>query len=485
MQRLLAVSFLLLAIVSAGLDALLVPFSEVPDEPAHIARADSVTHGNLIGRRGPDREVAGRQVADAGVTANQGLIFSTWTFAATAGSRGRGLTQAGVEVADAWAWMPRPSYVSAINTASYPPIFYLPAAAGLWMAHRAGWTPWRSIHAARLCNVLAYAVAGAAALLVARRAHALLLAALLLPMSLYLAGSVNQDGVLIGVAVLAAALLTRARTVPAPMAAPTWIAAPTWTAALALAPVIAAKPAYLPLAGLLLLTAARGRTRVFAAALAGLPGLGWFLLARRLAAVPFPLPAPYASGPLWPGPAASFIVTDPALQIQTLLHRPALLVLLPWRAMAAEPGVRLREMVGVFGQLDLLLPDLLYPVWYAALGVAVAALLAAAPSSGRPTSGQSGGTWGVPWGITCIVAAVFAIYVSQYLTWSPVGADEIAGVQGRYFIPLLPFLAFAMPGVPVRWGAAAGAAACVPVVLAAVIGAVAVPVQAVATYYLR
>ncbi len=474
MRRLLAASFLLLAVVSAGLDALLVPFGEVPDEPAHIARADSVTHGNLIGRRGPDREVAGRPVADAGVTANQGLIFSTWSFGPTGGSQGRGLTRAGIEVADAWAWMPRPRYVSAINTASYPPVLYLPAAAGLWMAHRAGWTPWRSIHAARLCSVLAYAVAGAAALLVARRAHALLLAALLLPMSLYLAGSVNQDGVLIGVAVLAAALLTRAGAVPASMAAPTWMAA------LALAPVIAAKPAYLPLAGLLLLTAARRRTRVLAAALAGLPGVGWFLLARRLAAVPFPLPAPYASGPLWPGPAASFVVTDPALQVQTLLHRPALLFILPWRAMAAEPGVRLREMVGVLGQLDLLLPDLLYPIWYVALAVAVGALLAAAPSLGRP-----GRAWGALWGATCIAAAVFATYVSQYLTWSQIGADEIAGVQGRYFIPLLPFLAFAMPGVPVRWGAAAGAAACAPVVLAAVIGAVAIPVQAVATYYLR
>ena len=466
----LAGLFFGLALLSGGLGALLVPPGEPPDEPAHIARADSLVHGEVIGRRGPDRIIAGRTVADAGVLANGGLFWSMPAFPPGLRPEARSVTQAEAADLRQRPWSRRPSYISSVNTGTYPPLFYIPAAIGIRVAQAEGWTPWRAIRLARLCDLLAYAATGAAALLLARRAHPLLLAALLLPMSLYLAGSVNQDGVLIAVAVLAAALLTRAG------------AAPAWAAALTLAPVIAAKPVYLPLAGLLLLAGAGWRARIGAAVLAGLPGMAWFLVARRLAAVPFPLPAPYPSGPLWPGPPTSFIVTDPALQAQVVLHQPLTILGLIGHAMLAEPAARLGEMVGVLGKLDLLLPDLLYPLWYVALAVALASVLvntAAMPDWGRVPRVAYGSLWGA----ACIAAAVFAIYFSQYLAWSPVGADGIAGVQGRYFIPLLPFLAFALPQVPTHWGDAARAAACVPVAVAASIGAVIIPVQTVATYY--
>ena len=39
------------------------------------------------------------------------------------------------------------------------------------------------------------------------------------------------------------------------------------------------------------------------------------------------------------------------------------------------------------------------------------------------------------------------IYLSQYLTWSRVGAELVDGPQGRYFLPLLPVLALALPGL--------------------------------------
>ena len=62
-----------LALVSAGLSAMLVPPGEAPDEPAHISRADSVVHLQVIGRRGPDVTVAGVALPDAGVLSNLGL----------------------------------------------------------------------------------------------------------------------------------------------------------------------------------------------------------------------------------------------------------------------------------------------------------------------------------------------------------------------------------------------------------------------------
>jgi hypothetical protein len=32
------------------------------------------------------------------------------------------------------------------------------------------------------------------------------------------------------------------------------------------------------------------------------------------------------------------------------------------------------------------------------------------------------------------------IFLTQYMTWTPVGAARVDGVQGRYFIPMLPIL---------------------------------------------
>ncbi|MCC7552899.1 MAG: DUF2142 domain-containing protein [Methanobacteriaceae archaeon] len=43
----------------------------------------------------------------------------------------------------------------------------------------------------------------------------------------------------------------------------------------------------------------------------------------------------------------------------------------------------------------------------------------------------------------CIVLISFyGIFLSQYITWSPVGSSSISGIQARYFIPLLSLLPF-------------------------------------------
>jgi uncharacterized membrane protein len=46
-------------------------------------------------------------------------------------------------------------------------------------------------------------------------------------------------------------------------------------------------------------------------------------------------------------------------------------------------------------------------------------------------------------GIFIVIALSYVLVnLLLYLTWTPVGAGTIQGVQGRYFIPLLLFLPF-------------------------------------------
>jgi uncharacterized membrane protein len=39
-----------------------------------------------------------------------------------------------------------------------------------------------------------------------------------------------------------------------------------------------------------------------------------------------------------------------------------------------------------------------------------------------------------------------AIFISQYLVWTPVGSTALEGVQGRYFVPLIPLAITVMAG---------------------------------------
>lgn len=63
--------------------------------------------------------------------------------------------------------------------------------------------------------------------------------------------------------------------------------------------------------------------------------------------------------------------------------------------------------------------------------------------------------WGeVPWfrvsALFCALISFFLVFFSQYLAWTPLGAGYVAGVVGRYFIPLAPLVLAALPSVRFR-----------------------------------
>jgi uncharacterized membrane protein len=43
-----------------------------------------------------------------------------------------------------------------------------------------------------------------------------------------------------------------------------------------------------------------------------------------------------------------------------------------------------------------------------------------------------------------VVATIACLFLSLYIVWTPVGAKEVLGLQGRYFIGLLPFTILAV-----------------------------------------
>ena len=245
--------------------AALTPLGRVADEPAHALRAASLLHGQWIGRRAPVIMPGGAERVMAGLDADGALL------GVQGGSDRPKLLQDHADWSRAQVWAGTRRFHEAANVAVYMPVFYAPAAVGMGVARAAGAGPFGATYAARMVNVACFAALGLAALLLARRGHALLFCTLTLPMTLSLAGSVNQDGLIIGSSALAAALLSRG----AASAPPGWA---YWAAAVLLACIVAVKPPYAPLlAGLLLpLPPVRAWPRLRGPLLSQAPsGLAW------------------------------------------------------------------------------------------------------------------------------------------------------------------------------------------------------------------
>jgi Predicted membrane protein (DUF2142) len=425
--------FILLVVPLVLLCAWRVPTGQVPDEPTHVARAASLLHGEVIGHRVAQVNAASGS-EDAGVTANFGLVVAA--FAGT-GAAAPAPFDASPVTRLTWVrdipWAAGPSFVSCVNTAAYAPIAYVPAALGLGVAMLLGAKPHGAIIAARFANAIAFSLIGIAALGLARRGRLLLLIVLALPMTIWLAGSCNQDGLVIAIAALGIALLTREER------------AAFWCGCAALAVLVLQKPPYGPLALLPLLTpgAADLRSllrRLAGALVVGVPGLLWSMAVVALVAVPLLPSGLYHPGPLWPGDAARlFHSAISGAQLQVLLHHPWRVSALPFETAHAQLKPLRQQFIGVLGVLTVPLPHWLYQLWSVALLSALCRLAA-----GR----ASGAHWVTRVLAACAVLCCFElIFLTLYLTWTPVGMARIDGVQGRYFIPLAAAFVFVVPPV--------------------------------------
>jgi Predicted membrane protein (DUF2142) len=88
------------------------------------------------------------------------------------------------------------------------------------------------------------------------------------------------------------------------------------------------------------------------------------------------------------------------------------------------------QVIGVLGLFD----TVLRPWVYTAIGWLLAATFVS-PFGGGPR---------LRYGLAAVIVALaycFAVVLIFYLIWTPINADQIWGVQGRYFVPVLPLLA--------------------------------------------
>lgn len=406
--RWFAMLFCLHAGIGVTTIAVLMPPFQAADELAHFERADQVAGGGLVATRYDGGAASGGTIdlADDVLAA---------PFDAIRFHPERKVTRAMLEAA-ARVRRDGRGLQSFPNTAIYPPFLYFPAALGLVAGHAAGWSVLHTLVLSRLLDGVASVAIGALAIAWAGPAAPLLFAILCLPMSLALFASVSQDGPMIASGALAAVLLARAAD-----AAGGRRGACLTGGCIALALVGMARPAYLPLVLLpLLVPRVPLGWRVGGTAAATGAIVTWIALTDRMTLfrpealqVARQMHAALAHPGLWPAIAAGTI------RVQLAHHLPYV-----------------QEFVGVLGWLDTPLPAPFYAVALAGLALALVLSLPPQPRLAPGPRLLAG---------LLLAAAALAVFVLQYLSWSPVGASYVEGVQGRYFLPVAVFLPLVLP----------------------------------------
>jgi hypothetical protein len=422
-RRLLPFIFLAVALPTGLGCALLTPIGLVVDEPEHIARADGLLLGQIMGRQPPGQPMAGVKMNQA--------VFEVAVSEFPPSIAGAKLPEEVRKAAEAIGWTGEEIFCPT-QMVAYFPTFYLPTAVGLGVGRAVGLSPLHTVFFARLCGLLVYLGLGAAALALARFGAGFLFALLTLPTAVNLASSVNQDGVIIGSAVLAAALLTRAADGRGRGAR---------IGAFALLELITiAKLPYAPLLLVCLLPLRRRtwRARALVLGAAMVPPCLWLAYLVHGHFSPWQTP-PYHPGRLWPGDRRVwFHDIELAYNMLVFEAHPLQVLMLPFSTLNANWGPAHRSALALIGWLGL-------PFWWWEYPALAASLIIAA--LGAVPKGQVG-AWRA--GDHLIVAAALlltlvAVYLSAYISFDHAGVGFITGVSGRYFLPFLPFCLFLVP----------------------------------------
>ncbi len=394
--------FLAFAIPLAIFLALWTPPFQIADEPAHFLRALQVAQGGFYGGSGGGSDPAIEQL-------------DAYVFHLRFHSKDR-FTVADQTAAESVKWTGQSVFRLFPNTASCAPTGYLPQALGLAAGKALGMSVVRTLQTARLFNA-AFAIAVCAlALFWCRNGKIVMFAMLLLPMTLSLFASCSQDAVLVALTSLAFAVISKQIAARASLSR-----GQIALVAISLLIVALGRPPYAALLLVLLMPGLLPRWRKTFAWLPGalLAGLCIAVVAAWWrGAAPLNQAFALASG------AAGRL--DARMQFLNLIHHPAIVGSLAGFALH-HTAEYIAGAIGIFGWLDTTFPAFYYLLMLLVLLLACAAELA---QTGKPRMSATVLLLLSP------LAAAAAVFLIEYLTWTPVGALAIYGIQGRYFIPV-------------------------------------------------
>jgi uncharacterized membrane protein len=382
--------FVAIALVSGLAYVFVTPPLAVPDEGNHLWRALAIARGHLMPRRGLDA------VALAKSTQDLVWIFDRQEPPETLAQKLR-----------LAATLPFDRRLGGTIrfAAWYTPMPYIAQSLVAMLPLR----PLVLFYAGRAANLIVAVMLIAMAVRAAPQLRGVLSAVALLPMSLYEMASWSADAATMALAWLFTALLL----------------APTrrvWAVVMAGFALSLCKPAYFLIAFLALAIQLRWRERI---AIIGATAAGTLIALVAAARGAY-------------NPRVGLPV-DVASQIRCIAAHPMKFAGVLVRDVATNGRFYIAEMIGRFGANELKLSPFV-------ITVEILLLLTVALTAGAALRGRVRMT-----AVAITVMTVCGILLSQYLIWSVVCGDTIEGVQGRYFLEILPLFLAAIAVSRIRW----------------------------------
>jgi uncharacterized membrane protein len=415
-----ATVFIVLSLAFGGLIISGTPPLRGPDEISHFLRIYSYARGEIL----PTTEVNGRK----GILVEPGL-YNQLQFFRTAGevlARGDGLRYqqlvAGYHSSSSMADEPdqAPIFAPFAGTEGYNPVAYIPyiAAAAIGRLFKLHFPDvllfMRWFGLATFTVIAAYAIAVIPAL-----KWAFMLIALL-PVSLYNRSVLSADGAAFSTALVITALCLRAAAGPT--------AGRVWERSLWMTLCALSKQ---PQIVFVLLELMVYRLRE--------------LPRQWLRVTSVVLPSIILS-PLWVVAVSAEIAAwrlqqeghhppehfDPLWKLLYMWEHPYHFPLAAWRALSGWAHRLWQELIGIVGWQDILLPAWTY--------LALTVFLFLVPLQTFQVSGATRARVAVITGLVAL-SYVIVVYLIFFLTYTPLDVDHVRGVQGRYFVIVLPVAA--------------------------------------------
>ncbi len=142
-------------------------------------------------------------------------------------------------------------------------------------------------------------------------------------------------------------------------------------------------------------------------------------------------------------PSNHFI--NPLLQVNSLIHNPSILIHIFFNSLKSYGDFYYQSFIGYFGWLDFKLNYFIYEAYTVLIAGVIFFLI---QTNKRSLLNK----FQILLLFFIIISTTFIIFVSQYLSWSPVGSPVIHGVQGRYFLVILPLFIFAITQFAINIG---------------------------------
>jgi uncharacterized membrane protein len=401
--------FVVLALIFGVAFTIVTPPFQGPDEPLHLLRAYSLSEGKIVAERRGDRVGA-----DLPASLREVVNMVTW--------RAAFYPQNKISLSDASiAWHTdlepnRRRFTVFLGSAWYSPVPYIPQTIAMLVGRVLDLSPLRLMYLGRVFSLLAWVGLVLLAIRVMPHHKWLLAALALTPMCAFLSGSVSADCVTDGIAFLIVASFLKLAADPGKPGARKLYPVVGLLVLLALC-----KPGYMPLALMFLVlpVASVGSTKKYALWLAVfivLPlaaACAWAVVVRGLC-------VPYKPG------------LDQSAQLSYILHNPFHYLVTLCSSIRSHGRWLVYQMLGrQLGWVDTVIPSLCY-VPYIYLLLLLAMCEQASDELLKPVG-------------KIVLAAISGlvtvlIFTALYLTFNPLGAKVIAGVQGRYFTPIAPLV---------------------------------------------